>query len=69
MLVESPDYLELLEGGRLALGCMMYDSKKRKPRRKAITSVLDDYEISMNIGCFVCFGQKSRRECERYEKI
>ena len=29
---------------------------------KAIRDVLSDYELSMNIGCCVCFGQKSRRE-------
>ena len=54
---------ELLEGGRLALGTIMYSSLRGGGyREKAIRDVLSDYELSMNIGCCVCFGQKSRRE-------
>ena len=29
-------------------------------------AVLSDYELSMNIGCFVCFGQRSAREYQPF---
>jgi hypothetical protein len=52
----------LLEAGRLSLGCVGWDSKKRWHRRKAIRAVMADYGLSMNTGWFVCCGQRSVKE-------
>ena len=54
---------ELLEGGRLALGSIMFDSKsKTTARAQAIRGAMVDYELSMNTRCCLCFGQTLKRE-------
>jgi hypothetical protein len=33
---------------------------------QAVRAAMSDYELSMNIGCFVCFGQRSAREYQPF---
>ena len=62
-LRQSPTNGALQEAGRLALGCIMYDSKKRNgERRRAVRAAMQVYELSMRTGLCVCLGYRAERE-------
>ena len=50
----------------VACPLVRYDSKGRSERRRAIRSAMSDYELSLNTGCLVCFGQKRLREYQPF---
>mmetsp|Transcript_25621 Transcript_25621/g.30352 ORF Transcript_25621/g.30352 Transcript_25621/m.30352 type:complete len:2015 (+) Transcript_25621:83-6127(+) len=51
---------EIIEGGRLALGCIMYDSKGKRDRKSAILTVMADYELKMHTQWCICLRKGAK---------